>query len=377
MSQSSSARRVAVIGGGVFGVSTALHLASRGADVTLVSDGVPATGASGRSLSWLNSSRTRSADYHRLRMAGIDRYRTLAWHNPGTSWLRFDGGLAWDADDASNGIADTHAHQCRLGYDVRLLAPEEVAAVTPGVAAAAITRQGAIFNPGEGWVDLPSLIGLLLQTYAALGGRLVADAGRASVDIRHGRVVGVATAGGAYCEADAALVAAGPATPALLADAGVHIPDATPISLLVKTKPVAVALRAVLNTPRVAVRPTPDGALVLDSAWSEEEVVTRPDGTYHVEGSTVQGLLAEASAVLEGRPRLECDRTGVGPKPIPKDGEPVFGRIDEIEGYHVAFSHSGATLGLIAGELLASEILSGEPHPMLASFRYSRFKGKP
>ena len=42
------------------------------------------------------------------------------------------------------------------------------------------------------------------------------------------------------------------------------MPDATPISLLLKTKPVATALRAVLNTPRVAVRPTPNGELVLD-----------------------------------------------------------------------------------------------------------------
>ena len=41
--------------------------------------------------------------------------------------------------------------------------------------------------------------------------------------------------------------------------------------------------------------------------------------------------------------------------------------------YYVAFSHSGATLGLIVGELLAQEILSGEPHPMLATFRPRRF----
>jgi glycine/D-amino acid oxidase-like deaminating enzyme len=31
-------------------------------------------------------------------------------------------------------------------------------------------------------------------------------------------------------------------------------------------------------------------------------------------------------------------------------------------------------LGLIAGELLADEIVTGEPHPLLATFRPSRFK---
>ncbi len=146
---------------------------------------------------------------------------------------------------------------------------------------------------------------------------------------------------------------------ALLAELGIHVPDATPISLLVKTTPIKTALRAVLNTPRVAVRPTPDGALVLDSAWSEEEVIANPDGSYAVRDETVQGLLAEASAVLEGNPRLQLAGYGVGPKPIPGDGEPVLGAIEGITGLHVAFSHSGATLGLIVGELLAREIVSG------------------
>jgi glycine/D-amino acid oxidase-like deaminating enzyme len=113
---------------------------------------------------------------------------------------------------------------------------------------------------------------------------------------------------------------------------------------------------------------------VLDSAWSEEEVIRRPDGTFEVKDATVQGLLAEASAVLDGNPTLVLDSYGVGPKPIPGDGEPVFGELPGISGYHVAFSHSGATLGLIAGELLADEIVTGEPHPLLKTFRPSRFK---
>ncbi|TJW23376.1 MAG: D-amino-acid oxidase, partial [Mesorhizobium sp.] len=76
------------------------------------------------------------------------------------------------------------------------------------------------------------------------------------------------------------------------------------------------------------VRPTPDGALVLDSAWSEEEVVVNPDGTCTVRDETVQGLLDEASTVLEGNPRLQLAGYGVGPKPIPGDGEPVLGAVE-------------------------------------------------
>ena len=374
MSPRSSAPRVVVIGGGIFGVATALHLVRRGADVTLVTEAGFAAGASGRSLSWLNSSRMRSAAYHHLRMAGIDRYRTLAARHPGLSWLRFDGGLTWDANDGSNEIAAAYAHERGLGYDAVLLQADEVAAITPGVDTRTITPQGAIFNPGEGWVDLPSLIRHLLPEFTARGGHTVADAGRARVDIENGRVTGVTTAQAGRFAADAVLVAAGPATPHVAAESGITIPDATPISLLLETAPADTQLHAVLNTPRVAIRPTPSGSFVLDSAWSEEEVVTRPDGTYDIRQSTLDGLLLEASKVLAGNPTLTLARYGVGPKPIPKDGEPVFGPVDGIAGYHVAFSHSGATLGLIAGELLADEIVTGTPHPLLAPFGVSRFR---
>jgi glycine/D-amino acid oxidase-like deaminating enzyme len=169
------------------------------------------------------------------------------------------------------------------------------------------------------------------------------------------------------------LLAAGAAVPQIVAEVGYQIPDATPISLLVRTKPVNVALRAVLNTPWVAVRPTPTASLVLDAAWSEEEVGRRVDGTYEVQESTVHRLLREVSTVLEGNPKLELDSYGVGPKPIPKDGEPVLGALDGVEGYYVAFSHSGATLGLVAGELLAREIVTGSRSPLLESFHPGRF----
>lgn len=373
MNASIKPSKVVVIGGGIFGVSTAVHLARLGVRTVLVNDGPLANGASGRSLAWLNSARKRTEAYHRLRLAGIDRYRTLAVRNPDAPWLRFNGGLTWDADDASNEIAEVFDYERELGYHAQWLSPERIAGVTPGVDASTVTRQGAIFNPGEGWVDLPSLIGVLAQEYRTLGGEIVTDAGRATVDVESGRARGVITADGMRRDADAVLLAAGGDVPAIVAEVGQHIGDATPVALLVRTKPIRHPLKAVLNTPRVAIRPTPNGGFALDSAWSEEEVSVRPDGSYEIRQSTLEGLLREASRVLEGNPALEVEDYGVGPKPIPGDGEPVFGELPSIPGYFVAFSHSGATLGLIAGELLADEIGTGRRHQLLADFRPERF----
>ena len=90
----SSLIKVAVVGGGVIGVSTARQLARAGADVILLTESELTSGASGRSLSWLNAAGMWREPYHRLRMAGIDRYRTLSAQQPGLPWLRFSGGLA-------------------------------------------------------------------------------------------------------------------------------------------------------------------------------------------------------------------------------------------------------------------------------------------
>ena len=371
MAENTTTARVVVIGGGILGTSTALQLAKAGASVTLLTEGRFADGASGRSLSWLNTAGIRSEEYHRLRRLGIDRYRTFLARNDASGYLRFDGGLTWAPEGKT--FRPIFEHERKNGYDARWLSAGEVAEWTPGVDASAIAAEGAIFNPGEGWVDIPSLVAELARQFRALGGTVIENAGHASVIVEDGRAVGASTPSGQRYEADAVLLAAGAAVPAEVAKVGVTIEDASPTAFLVWTKPVQTTLTAVLNTPRVAVRPTPSGALALDSAWSEEALVVNADGSVTVPDGVVDLLLAEASAVLAGNPSLELDGFGIGPKPIPGDGEPVFGELDAIEGYFVAFTHSGATLGLIAGELLADEILTGEKSPLLDAFRPSRF----
>jgi glycine/D-amino acid oxidase-like deaminating enzyme len=368
MVRKAPAIRVVVLGGGVLGVSTAHQLARRGAAVTLVSDTAPASGASGRSLAWLNSAATRRTEYHQLRVLGIDRYRTLGARMPGVGWLRFDGGLNWGA-----GSRASFERQKAVGYAAEWVYPDEIPRVAPGVDPGAVPEDGAILNPGEGWVDLPSLIDVLAKELTDLGGTLALDTGPATVSLSGDRVVGARTESGLVLDADVVVLATGAAVPSALARLGVSIGDRTPISVLLRTRPVATGLRTVLNTPRVSIRPTPDGALALDSGWAEEQVVRHDDGTCHVPESVVDGLLAEATAVLAGHPGLPLESVAAGRKPIPADGEPVLGPVPGIDGLHVAFTHSGATLGLIAGELLADQIVTGEVHPLLASFGPGRF----
>src|SRR4029450_4986509 len=107
--------KVAVVGGGVIGVSTAQQLARAGVDVILLTEGALTSGASGRSLSWLNAAGMWREPYHRLRMAGIDRYRTLSAQQPGVRWLRFAGGLVWYIEDKAAEVRQRHDHEVAHG----------------------------------------------------------------------------------------------------------------------------------------------------------------------------------------------------------------------------------------------------------------------
>ncbi|MCI0141822.1 FAD-binding oxidoreductase [Arthrobacter bambusae] len=372
MSSTPPTKHVVVIGGGILGVSTAVHLLREGASVVLLTEKGLASEASGRSLSWLNSAGERSTPYHQLRLAGVDRYRTLFAADPHREWLQFGGGLMWNAAGQQAATESRHAYEKSVGYDSKLLTPEEIDVATPGINAGAVP-EFAIFNPGEGWVSLPELIEFLLEEFHARGGQLVLNAGKASVTVDGGRATGVETVAGGTYRADAVLVACGAATPAVVAPLGVDIPNASPVSMLVLTKAVDHEVRAVMNTPRAAIRPNPENTFALDHDWYEEHITEHEDGSFSIPDGIVQELADEASKLIAGRPELKPASWKIGYKPIPGDGEPVLGELGHVPGCYVAFTHSGATLGLIVGELLAGEILTGSKHPMLSTFRPGRF----
>src|SRR4051794_21749607 len=259
---SDNTRRVAVVGAGILGVSTAVALARKGVRVTLFAEASPSSGASGRSLAWLNSYGRRTPEYHNLRLLGLDRYRTFASRVDAASYLRFDGGLTWGPDGQADGHRDAFEYMRKIGYAAEWISAEEVAALTPGVDTTAIPAEGAIFNPQEGWVDLQRLIDELVDQFLALGGVVRTDSGRCEITVAGGRVTGVRTGHGEVVPFDTAVLATGADVPGTLRDLGLSVPDATPTPRLVPTPPIGPTLRAVPTPPRAAVRPPPEGGLV-------------------------------------------------------------------------------------------------------------------
>ncbi len=156
------------------------------------------------------------------------------------------------------------------------------------------------------------------------------DEGAARVVVEGGRAVGTETAAGNRFLGDAVLLATGSAVPKMVEQAGETIDDATPVALLVRTKPLAHPLRAVLTrrvSPSAPRRAAPSRWMRLGG---DEGVKMHEDGCRDIDAAVVDALLAEASKVMEGNPKLEIASIGVGGKPIPGDGEPVLGALKAI-----------------------------------------------
>ncbi|CAI7634386.1 unnamed protein product, partial [Penicillium discolor] len=185
--------------------------------------------------------------------------------------------MKWAGPEES--FRETFAFERASGYDAVWIDRSQVAALAPDVNPDAVAEEGAIFNPGEGWVNLPDLIAALVAEARGNGATVVENAGEARVDVPDGVVAGVILADGSRLDADRVVLATGPAVPAQLAELGVTVPDASPAAFVLFTEPVDVEVKTVLNTPRVAVRPTPDRRLVLDAGWAEESIVVGEDGS--------------------------------------------------------------------------------------------------
>ena len=214
-----------------------------------------------------------------------------------------------------------------------------------------------------------------MEEFHARGGELVLNAGKASVMVDGGRATGVETAAGETYGADAVLVACGAATPAVVAPLGVEIPNGSPVSMLVVTKPVEHEVAGGDEHPPGRRPPQPRQAPSPSTTTGTKGSITEhADGTFSIPDDVVQELADEASKLIGGNPELKPASWKIGYKPIPGDGEPVFGELGQVPGCFVAFTHSGRHARAHRGRTPRGRDPDRQPkHPMLATFRPGRF----
>lgn len=347
-----------VVGAGVYGAAVASSLARRGARVTVVDARAPSGGTSGATFSWTNSCGKQPRAYHDLCVAGMEAHRRM-----GGDWYHEHGNLEWSDDREAlrrkvDGVLD-------YGYEARWLDRAEVLDLEPDLDPNALPADGIAYFPREGWIEPTRMIGHLLSR----GVDVVRGDAVVALE-RDDAVRAVRLASGRRLAADAVVNCAGPGAAAFADLAGLTLPMRNTLGVLVYTSPAAVAVSRVLHAPRVHLRPDGAGRVLLHS-----EAIDRAAGSESagVDRAAVDDVVDAGRALYPGLRDAAVESVRVGERPIPGDGLPVLGRVLALPGFHFAVSHSGATLSVHAGDLVAAEVLGEDHDAELAPFRFERF----
>lgn len=351
-------KHVIVVGAGIIGASIAWHLARAGARVTILEAGEAGGIATPHTFAWINASWGNPEAYFRLRSRSMQEWKRLESEVPGLS-VRWTGGLCWDLPRAElDAYLTEHA---AWGYDIRAVGGEEAARIEPGLAH---PPDYALFAAGEGMVEAVPAVRALIADAERLGAVLRSGTKVDALRIDGGRPAAL-TPDGAVA-ADEIVIAAGAATPALAASAGVGVPLTTPPGLIVHSRPCRKILNGLVISQGPHLRQTVAGSIIAGDDFGGGE----PGADA---AATAERLFAEVRALLRDGAELALDFHSVGYRPMPADGFPIVGRAPGANGLYVAVTHSGITLAPAIGRFAAEEILSGGCEPLLGPYRLSRF----
>jgi len=363
------AEHVVVVGAGVYGAAVAASLTRRGARVTVVDAGAPAGGTSGATFSWTNSCGKQPWPYHDLSVAGMEAHRKLAAEAPHGDWYHEGGNLEWAADDIEQ-LREKVDGVRAYGYEARWLSRAEALRLEPDMNPAELPADEIAYFPQEGWIEPTRLIGHLLAAAVSHGAELVQNDAVKGIEVSDGRVRAVRLASGRQLAADAVVNCAGPQAARIAELAGLVLPMRNTRGMLVYTSPVAVSVSRVVHAPHVHLRPDGAGRLLLHNPDLDDKATVSGTGEVTVAQSAVDTVLEAGRALYPGIRAATVE--SVGERPIPGDGLPVLGRVAELPNFFFAVSHSGVTLSLHAGDLVAAEALGVDQSDTLATFRFER-----
>jgi D-amino-acid dehydrogenase len=358
--------RIAVIGAGVLGASTAFHLASAGAEVVLVDAahaGRATAAGAGIICPW--ASERLDEHWYCIAAAAARYYPTLVT-------LLTEAGEV-EIGYRVSGALQVAADAAELDRVERLVRTRRAASPEAG----AITRLSSIdarrlFPPLH-----PDLAAVHIAGGARVDGRLLATAlcnaargrgatvlaGPAGLLTRAGRIVGIKV-GQEIVEADRVIVAAGAWAPALLAPLGVDLavsPQRGQISHL-RLEGVRTAEWPVVLPPGSHYLLAFDDSRVVVGATREADAGFE----YRVTAAGQAEVLNEALKIAPGLASATLIETRIGFRPVGPGIRPMLGAIEGFAERLIvgnALGPSGLTIGPYAGRLLA-QLAAGEATDM-------------
>ena len=369
--------RVGVIGGGIIGASIALHLAERGARVTLFERAAPASGATQNSFGFLNVF-DLDRHYQSVRQKSVLAYRRL--DTPLQLGITWGGYINWTGDAAEARTVEDYAAMLDGTPDaVRRLDAEEFHRISPAISPGPIAA--AFYSPLAGHIDPVWVTYRLLDRARILGTDLRYGAEILNFKTESGRLRAVESRDG-LVPLDRVVIAAGIDTPRLLSLVGLNLHLRHAPGILAHSVPIPELTKIVYDGPggmefkqMASGRIVGTDSLEAPDIPAHEEIrrhaVDFPDAT--LRAAHGNRILHKIATVMPGAHATVLDRLTLGFRPMPTDGFPVVGTVPGFSDVYVAVTHSGVTLAPILGQYVSQEVLTGTRVADLAPYRPERF----
>lgn len=358
------AQRVVVAGGGIVGAAITYYLVRAGVQVTLLEREQPGGKTSNNSFAWVNAFSRMTRSYYDFARRSVEIYRQLPDEIDIDMELHWHGGIHWvDQPDAAAALQTRVQTLQSWGHAVEMINRDELIAREPQVRP---MMTAACYSASDGATHPPSVIRALLQRAQALGAEVRTDTSLVGVEVRNGQVTGARLPSGVLA-ADVVVNAAGSDAAAIGAMAGIRIPMFPKPGTLVLTVPLPPLVRTVMYSPDIHLRQQADGRILLGESWTMDSEDTDLSLTRG------QQLLARAATFLPELAQAHVETMKIGVRPMPQDELPIVGPVPGVAGFYVAVTHSGVTLAPLVGQLVAQEVTTGQPSPLLAEYRLERF----
>ncbi|MEV0618281.1 FAD-binding oxidoreductase [Nonomuraea sp. NPDC050404] len=364
-------RTVGIVGTGVIGACVAFALARRGVRVHCVERARPGGLTTDVSFSRLSAYQQPTYPRFELSHTGMIEHVRFARQFDNAPWWFPTGSLAWsDAGGAGGAGTDESFAQVvdRLtSWGYRALWCDAARVNREWEPRIAFPHdQGPIVRfPDEGWIDGPKLVSALIANAQRSGALTLWNSAVEDIEVDGDRVVALRLASRDRIEVDAVVNAAGPEAVTVAAKLGAPMLGAVASrsSLVIDLAADGDPVRHVLRGAEAHVRSAGRGRVRVRS--DQVDAVLPADHRPEPGDEIVKDLLERAHRTVPALASAVVERIRLGTAVFPADGFPSVGALPGVSGYYEAFANSGITLAPFIGRTLATQIVTGEVHPLL------------